>query len=179
MQLSQKKPLLRTMAKDNKIILGCVGATYGVRGWVKINSYTDPVTNILDYSEWFIEHQGQWRAISVEAAKPHGNGIIAKLAGIDDPETAKRYTNNPIGVDRTLLPKPLDNEYYWDDLIDLTVTNTVGATLGKVVEVRNTGANDILIIEGDKRHLVPFIDHVIQAVDLANQSIIVDWDEEF
>lgn len=165
--------------QDKKMILGCIGATYGVRGWVKINSYTDPLTNILNYRKWFVNHQGEWLPFIVESARPHGNSIVAKLVGIDDPDIAKQYTNNPIGIDRDLLPTPSADEYYWDDLVELTVTTSTGAILGKVVEVRNTGANDILIIQGDKRHLVPFIDHVIQTVDLNKKSIIVDWDYDF
>lgn len=170
---------MKSQTSEQKVVLGCVGAPYGVRGWVKINSYTDPLTNILNYSEWFLKHQNKWIPLTVESAKPHGHGIIAKLAGIEDPETAKQYTNELIAINRELLPQPLPNEYYWEDLIDLTVTTLSGITLGQVIEVRNTGANDILIIQGDKRHLVPFIDHVIQTVDLVNRSIIVDWDHDF
>lgn len=170
---------MKSQTSDRKIVLGCVGAPYGVRGWVKINSYTDPITNILNYPEWFLKHKNEWISLTVESAKPHGHSIIAKLAGIEDPETAKRYTNNLIGINRELLPAALPNEYYWDDLTGLTVTTLCGATLGQVIEVRNTGANDILIIQGDKRHLVPFIDHVIQTVDLNKRSILVDWDHDF
>ena len=156
-----------------------MGATYGVKGWVKINSYTDPISNILNYSSWFLNHQGEWVSVAVDEVKTHGNGLIAKLAGIDDPETAKQYTNDPIAVPHDLLPELPSDEYYWDDLVGLNVTTSSGVTLGQIIEVRNTGANDVLIIEGDKRHLVPFIDHVIQSVDLHKRAMIVDWDHDF
>ena len=163
-----------------KIIIGRLGKTYGVKGWLHLNSYTDPIDKILEYPEWQLEHQKEWKAFKIEDAKKHGAGIIIKLPGIENPETARLYTNDTIAIERITLPTPQENEYYWEDLIGLTVQNTQQITLGTVSEVQATGANEILIITNEKkRHLIPFIKHTIQAVDLPNKLITVDWDDAF
>lgn len=161
------------------VTLGRLGAPHGVRGWLKVHSFTDPITNILDYPIWQIQHAGQWQSFKVITARPHGKAIIAQLEGINDRDLAARYTNNLIAIDRSDLPDTEDDEYYWNDLIGLIVTNHEGIKLGKIVEMRDTGANDVMIIQGDKRHLVPFLKHVIQSVDLAAGTMVVDWDHDF
>ncbi len=164
---------------QNKVVIGCLGSVFGVRGQLKVHSYTDPITNILNYPVWQIQHQGQWQALPIEKVGLQGSLIIVKIKGVDDRDIAKMYTNDLIAIERSELPPTADNEYYWDDLIDMTVVTTTGVTLGSVIEMRDTGANDILIIKGERRHLVPFIDSVICSVDRDNKQITVDWDHEF
>ncbi len=169
------------MSTDSKrVIIGCLGAVHGVRGWLKIHSYTDPITNILEYPNWQIQHKNQWRPLDVEDSKINNNTILIKIRDINDRDIAKTYTNDLIAINREALPEPGENEYYWSDLIGLNVTNTAGIMLGKIVEMRDTGANDIIIIQGEKRrHLVPYLNHVIQSIDLDKQQMIVDWDDDF
>lgn len=168
-----------TLINQNKVVIGRLGAAFGVRGQLKVTSYTDPVTNILDYPNLYIQHQGDWMPLLVEQLKRQGDTIVIKMVGIDDRDIAKTYTNDLIGIDRDALPTTEDDEYYWSDLIGMTVTNTEQVELGTIIEMRDTGANDVMIIKGKKRHLVPFIDSVLQSVDRDKKHIIVDWDDDF
>lgn len=161
------------------VTLGRLGAPHGVRGWLKVHSFTNPITNILDYPIWQIQQAGQWQSFKVINAHPQGKAIVAQLDGINDRDQAALHTNNLICVDRNELPEADDDEYYWNDLIGLNVTNLEEKILGKIIEMRDTGANDIMIIKGEKRHLVPFIKHVIQSIDLTHGIMVVDWDYDF
>lgn len=166
--------------KQNKrVIIGCLGAAFGVQGYLKVNSYTTPKTNILDYPDWQVQHQGQWQPLPIERLKQQGDGIVLKIKGIDDRDIAKTYTNDLIAINRDELPDTSSDEFYWTDLEGLTVKTTTGETLGTIIEMRDTGANDVMIIKGEKRHLVPFIDGVLISVDLEQQLVIVDWDHDF
>lgn len=164
---------------NDLVILGRLGSPHGVRGWLKVNSFTNPTTNILEYPTWHIEHAGQWCLMSIVAARPQGNTLVVQLDGLTDRDQAALYTNDLIAVKRDELPATEDNEYYWNDLIGLTVTTTDDKTLGKIIELRETGANDVIVIEGERRHLIPFLKHVVLSVDLQNKQMRVDWDDDF
>ena len=174
-----QKTLMPTKQQSKKVIVGRLGAAFGVRGQLKVNSYTDPITNILDYPHWQVQHQGTWQPLPLESKKKQGNTIVIKMKGIDDRDIAKAYTNDLIGIEHTDLPPAPAGEYYWSDLEGCTVHNTEKVVLGTIVEMRDTGANDIMVIEGERRHLIPFIPDILQSVDLDQQLIIVDWDDDF
>jgi len=169
------------MAADNDLlVVGKVGKAYGIHGWVKLNSYTHPPENILDYQPWLIYEKKVWRKIEVEASKMQATGLLVKFAELSNPEAAKIFANCEIAVTRTQLPILESGEYYWRDLEGLTVVNTEGQTLGKVNHLLSTGANDVLVVKGDREHLIPFLlDHFVIKVDLTNKQITVDWDPEF
>lgn len=166
---------------DDTVIVGRIGKRYGVKGWVKLHSFTDPITNILNYQPWLIKDKNNnWREIATEAIKPHGEGIVAKFAEIDSPETAKAFVNIEIAVPRDQLPKLEQNEFYWHDLIGLNVVNQQNEHLGKVSQLLATGANDVLVVDGDKEYLIPFLfDKFILDVDQTKKQITVDWDTAF
>lgn len=164
----------------NKIIVGRVGATYGVKGWLKIHSFTEPRDNILDYIPWFIKKQGMWHLCEVIDASARTNNIVAQLKGCGDPDSAQLYVGADIAITRDHLPQLAENEYYWSDLEGLTVVNTDGIVLGKVEYLFATGSNDVMVINGEKRHLVPFLlDQYVVEVDLQNRRIQVVWDPDF
>jgi len=163
----------------DKIILGKLGAAYGVRGWLKVISYTQPIDNILNYPNWYLRHNDQWQTVNIENSKPHGNGIIVKIKGITDREHAQSYTNDEIAVDADTLPTLIADEHYWKDLIGMAVVNTEGVALGTVNDLLETGSNDVLIVKGDREHLIPYTKHVIQSIDTKNKTITVDWDPDF
>ena len=165
--------------QSKRVIIGCLGAVFGVRGYLKVNSYTTPATNILNYPNWQVQHQGQWLPLPIDQLKKQGDNIILKIKNIDDRDIAKTYTNDLLAIARDELPEPDDNEYYWSDLVGLTVKTLDGHTLGTIIEMRDTGANDVMIVEGEKRHLVPFIKNILIAVNLDEQTVIVDWDNDF
>ncbi|MBX3709765.1 MAG: ribosome maturation factor RimM [Gammaproteobacteria bacterium] len=165
-------------AETGHVIVGKVGATYGIHGWLKIHAYTEYAANILEYRPWYIKHENStWIAVEVDSGRMHGSSIIAKLAGVNTPEEARLFTGATIAVARSQLPQLKENEYYWSDLIGLTVINKNGEVLGTVIYLMETGSNDVLVIKGEKEHAIPYLlGTVIIKVDLAKQEIHVDWE---
>lgn len=162
----------------NPVIVGRISGLFGVHGWVKIHSYTDPREAILDYEDWLITNDEDWQPIKVREGKPHGKTIIASLDGIDDRDDAAQWIKATIGVDRSQLPDMADGKFYWLDLEGLTVMKCDGTVIGTVDYLLETGANDVLVVrKGDREVLIPFlVEQVIKDVDLADGVIRVDWD---
>lgn len=159
--------------------MGRIVAPYGIRGWVKIQPFTRQPQGLLDYPEWQVGREGQWQTRIVEIAKPHGNMVTAKLQGIDDRDQAAVLQGMQIAVSRDDFPEPGSGEYYWADLVGLEVVNEAGVALGRVTEVFETGANDVLMVAGERERLLPFIGPVIRQVDVAGGRITVDWDADY
>jgi 16S rRNA processing protein RimM len=165
---------------NDVVIVGKVGAPYGVKGWSKINSFTIPVENIIDYQPWLIGEEGNWREIAIVPARAHSNAVIARLPNSLDRDAAMNYTHTLIAVSRQKLPPLASDEYYWNDLIGMKVVDIHGKTLGTVTNMMEAGAIDVLIVSGEKVFAVPMrIDDVVKKVDLDNKTISVDWDPEF
>lgn len=164
--------------KDTTLItIGKIGSTYGIKGWLKVQSYTELGASILDYSPWYIPKDHNWTIIEIESGRPHNNGIIVKLHGVNTPEEARLFTGKEIAITRAQLPPLKENEYYWADLQGLTVINQHGDQLGKVSYLIETGANDVLVVKGEKEHAIPYLPgKVILKVDLEKQEIHVDWE---
>ncbi len=168
------------MTKQNKVIVGKFAAPLGVRGWIKLQSFTHPTENLLDYPDWYVQHQGQWQLLEITARKTHGNFLAVKIKGIDDRDEVHRFTNDLIGIEREQLPPPTSGEFYWHDLIGLTVENLDGEVLGKVTDVLSAGSNDVLQVETPtKKRLIPYTQHAIHKVEIKAGKLIVDWDADF
>lgn len=162
------------------IIIGKLAGVYGIKGWLKVISYTEPLENILNYKPLFIQQNNQWREVKLMQGKRHGKGLIVQLAGFETPESARILVGTEIAISRQQLPALAKGEYYWTDLEGLTVINQTNITLGKVTQVMATGANDVLVVQGEKRHLIPFLTaQTVVSVDLEKQIINVDWDADF
>src|SRR5690242_12648371 len=106
-------------ADTEYVVIGKIGATYGIKGWLKILSFTDPMTNISVYPTWYLENKDTWVSIKVEDCRKHAKGMIAKLEGQENPEQARLLTGKKIAVKRSDLPTLENDEYYWRDLIGL------------------------------------------------------------
>jgi 16S rRNA processing protein RimM len=160
------------------IIVGKIGAPYGVQGWLKIVSYTETIANIIQYDPWYLEDKGIWQQIKVTNARPHGKGVIAKLPGYDSPETARALTGKRIGIKREQLSTLAQHEYYWAELEGLTVIDQHGTTLGKIIYIIETGSNDVLVVKGDgKEHAIPYrLGETVTSIDLTRQVMQVNWD---
>ena len=160
------------------VTVGKIGSTYGVRGWLKIHSYTEISTDILNFSPWYLaDTQKQWHALNIEEGKVHGLGIIAKFTGVNTKEDARPFAGKIIAITRSQLPELKKHEYYWSDLEGLTVINKDGIILGKVVYLLATGSNDVLVVKGDSEFGIPYLPgSVIIQVNLAKQEILVDWE---
>ena len=159
------------------VVLGRIAGIFGVKGWVMVFSYTEPREAILDYENWLLKRGDAWQEITVEEGKRHGSSVIAKLANVGDRDAAAELIDFDIVVPREELPDTEEREYYWTDLEGLQVVDRNGRSLGRVAYVMATGANDVLVVEGDRECLIPFVmDRFILDVDLARGVISVDWE---
>ena len=158
-------------------MLGRIVGLFGVKGWIKVFSYTDPREAVLDYDRWFLKRGDAWQTIKVVEGKRHGKSVIARLKGFDDRDAATELIGQDIAIERDDMPNPEDGSYYWSDLEGLKVVHRDGTELGRVAYLLETGANDVLVTEGDKERLIPFVaEKVILDVDIAAGVITVDWE---
>ncbi len=176
---------LKNKTEENKgdrlIELGHVAGVLGLQGWLKIHSYTDPRDNILNYVSWNLVSPDQSSAEYVlEAGRTQGKTLVAKLNSVDDRDQAAVLVGQVITVQRRQLPAVTPGEYYWSDLEGLTVVNTAGAVFGTVKKLIATGANDVLVVQGDEERLIPFVpEQVIKSVELDEGRIIVAWESDY
>ncbi len=159
------------------VILGRITGIFGVRGWVKVFSYTEPREAVLDYGRWLLSKDGGWREAKLAEGKRHGKTVIARIEGVNDRDEAETLIGIDIGVPREELPEAEAGQYYWADLEGLEVVRRDGSRVGTVAELLETGANDVMVVRGEREILIPFVmDRVIVDVDLAEGVITVDWD---
>ena len=159
--------------------MGRIAAPFGVKGWVKLQPYSEDPGTLMDFESWRVGRGEQYRQFSVEAVQDHGNALVAKLVGIDDRDAAYALRGHEVSVERADLPPPEDNEFYWSDLVGLRAINREGVELGKVDSLMETGAHDVLVIKGTRTHLVPFVAAFVGKVDLAGGTVEVDWGEDW
>lgn len=175
---------------SEKVILGRISGVYGVKGWVKVFSYTDPMEAIVDYSPWFIRAENRktsdWTEVRLKSGKRHAKTVVAKLENCNDRDQAMAYVGTEIAIDLQQLEQLKDkNEYYWRDLIGLQVINQQDIALGTVKSLLETGANDVLVVVSEAHgenieRLIPWtMDIAIIKVDMAQGVITVDWDADF
>ena len=165
---------------DRLLVMGQVGAPYGVQGWVHVTPYTERQDGLLAYPVWNLQQRDSWRQARVLQGRLHGKGLVVQLEGCTDRDAASRLGGAEIGIRRSELPAAGRGEYYWHDLIGLDVITVTGTVLGKVDHLVETGANDVMVVHGEREHLVPYLTgQVIRSVDLAAGEIRVDWDPDF
>ena len=159
------------------VVMGKVVGAQGIQGWVKVQTFTEYLDSLLDYDTWYVGKEQAWHPLEVLEANVHGGKVlIAKLQGIVDRTEAGKYKGLLIAVPRAELPEQEEGEYYWSDLIGLTVENLAGEVFGTVDSLLETGANDVLVVKGEGgEKLIPFIASVIQQVSLKDKTIRVDW----
>ncbi|MBH04522.1 MAG: ribosome maturation factor RimM [Xanthomonadales bacterium] len=170
---------------ETPVVLGQVHGLFGVKGWIKVYSYTRPVEAILDYDRWWIGRADEARPFQVLAGRMQGKTLIAQLGDengqpLPDRDAAVALLDRDISVERDELPDLEAGEYYWVDLFGLSVVNTQGVALGTVTAMMETGANDVLVVSGERERLIPLVvDVVVVDVDFGAGQITVDWDADF
>lgn len=163
-----------------QITVGRIVGVHGVRGWVKLLSHTDPIDNLLRYRPWRVALDGNDLTLNPLEGRIQGKSLVARIEGIDDRDQAMRWIGADIRIDRSQLPPPKKGEVYWVDLEGLTVRTTEGVELGTVSHLFATAANDVMVVQGDRERLIPYIkDRFVKSVDLEGGGIVVDWDPEF
>ncbi len=174
-----------SVASDT-LIVGKIGAPYGVKGWVKINSFTQNAESIFDYEPWQLGTNQKLQNVQVDQWRFHGKALVAKLVNVDTREDADLIKNLDISIASSTLPE-LENDFYWKDLIGMQVVTEQGYEMGTVKELFETGSNDVMMVKakpndafGQKERLLPFIyDQVVLEVDKQGNTIKVDWDPAF
>ena len=180
---------MNTLTPVNKpIVIGQISGVFGVHGWVKVFSHTDPRNNILEYTPWLIKKKDGWHSVSFVKGRKQGKTIVAQLKGIDDPDKAHALIGCDIAIEESQLKQLAEGEFYWRELQGLKVINQEDTVLGNVSSMMATGANDVIVVKLDaniakakntKEILIPYIDSVVKNIDLDAGLIKVDWDEDF
>jgi len=164
---------------DESICVGHIIGIQGVKGWVKVFSDTSPRENILNYSPWKIETGEKIMNVAVNG-RLHGKNVIAQIDGVEDRDLAAELIGSKIYIEPGQLPKLTEGEYYWSDLIGMKVESLESEPLGTVETMMETGANDVMVLQGDRERLIPFvIDEIVREVDLVNKRVVVDWQPDY
>lgn len=174
---------------SNLVTVGVLVGAYGVQGWVKVKSHTEPEDNITRYSPWWLKTRYGVKQVEVDQTKARPQGLVVHIVGIDDRDQAAALNGVQVAVERDQLPALDDGEYYWHQLIGLAVVSEYEGkryALGKVDTLLETGANDVLVVKGDadsiddRERLIPYLPGgVVRSVDIAAETLWVEWDPEF
>jgi 16S rRNA processing protein RimM len=159
--------------------MGRIAAPFGIKGWVKVQTFSDDPGALLEFDSWRIGRGEQQRDYAVAESQDHSNTLVAKLEGVNDRDQAFALRGMEVSVPREALQAPAEGEFYWADLIGLVAVNRQGIELGRVDSLMETGAHDVLVVKGSKEHLIPFIAAFVGTVDIAAGKIEVDWGEDF
>lgn len=162
------------------IILGRISGLYGIKGWVRVYSHTEPRENILKYAPWRVRENGAWKIHQLDGGRRHGKGVVARLADIDNRDDAAALMGADIAVLRKQLGSTEPGEYFWSDLEGMEVVTTGGEPLGVIDHLFETGANDVMVVKGQRTRLIPFVEpECVVDVDLSARRVLVDWDADF
>lgn len=175
-------PASGCLSEVKRVPVGEISGAFGIQGWVRIRSYTDPKENILNYLPWELEHRGSRFQVTVLAGRRQGRAVVAAIEGIHTREEAEALRGAKISIDRSQLPELPPGEFYWIDLIGLEVVDLADHSLGQVIDLLETGANDVLIVRGPggKEILIPWLrERIIRELDFETGMIRVDWDPNY
>lgn len=180
-----------TTKPSNLITVGRITGVFGIKGWVKVSSSTEPAEQILNYAPWWLKTRHGVKAVEIEDYLLRPQGLVVHIKGIDDRNQAEELGRVDIAVEKELLPQLVEGEYYWHQLLGLRVVSQFNGQkyeFGCVDKILETGANDVLVVKSDeasleqnrKEHLIPWIPGMyIKEVKLAEGTIIVEWDPDF
>lgn len=162
------------------VVIGRFGRPHGIKGFVTVHSFTYPQDNILEYKTWYAFLGKQWQPITILEQELRINNLLVKIEGYSERESAAELTNIEIAIPGSQLAVLKPDEYYWHELIGMTVVNQQGQSFGKVQEIMATGSNDVLVVQGEKRYLIPYLpgEFVLQ-INKEQKQITVDWDLDF
>ncbi len=177
--------------------MGRISAPFGIKGWIRVQPFTETASSLTNYSTWWLGNADNWREIEVEQSQAQGADVVAKLAGCDDRDVAAGLKGQQVAIPREAFPLAGKGEFYWADLVGLSVKNTEGLDFGVVTSMIETGANDVMVVrqavqqvvqqsavDGEKvpeerERLIPFIADVVKRVDIAAGVIEVEWGADY
>ena len=160
-----------------------IAAPFGIKGWVKLQTYTEFADSLEEFATWFMQSGKGWEEVEVEEFSVNAKGVIAKLKGCDTRNDAELISKRDVAVPRDWLGESNDGEFLWIDLIGADVVNTLGEKLGRVETLMETGANDVLVVKSGEadggQRLIPFVDNVIVKVDRESKLLTVNWGKDY
>lgn len=169
-----------------RVELGRFGKVYGLKGWIRLNSYTSPADTICGYGTLAAKIGDKWTKLALEEFRRQGNSLVVHIKGYDDPETARLLTGKSIWIESSELPALPEGEFYWHQLLGLQVVSQHGENFGKVAELLETGANDVFVVEAtadsidQRQRLIPYLSgSVVQQVNLVDGWIRVNWEADY
>lgn len=162
------------------IVVGRFGRPHGLKGFITVHSFTNPRENLLQYDHWHAKIKNQWLPLKIMHVELNHKSILVQVDGYLEREQIASLTNVDIGIQQAQLAELPPEEIYWHELIGMHVITQEGTALGSVTEILPTGSNDVMVVQGDKRLLIPYLPgiHVIK-IDKVQRQIIVDWDPDF
>tara|TARA_B100000768_G_C11241073_1_gene359553 strand:- start:867 stop:1367 length:501 start_codon:yes stop_codon:yes gene_type:complete len=162
------------------VVMGKIVGSHGIKGWLKIQSFTEELKTLGKFSSWFLsKDEIEWKEFKVESCSVQGRTILSKIEYIADRNDADRLRGFLIGINKVNLPILKKGKYYWSDLIGLEVISQSGFNFGIIDSIMETGSNDVLVVKNDKETLIPYLNNVVLRIDLEKKNILVDWDENF
>ncbi len=175
--------------KSNLVNAGQITTVFGVKGWLKVHSHTDPVESLLDYPTWWLKTSHGVKEVEITEGRPHGPGLVVHIKGIDDRDKARELSKVTIAIERDQMPDLGDGEFYWHQLVGLKVYSDYEGQsffFGTVDKLLETGANDVLVVKAcdgsmdDSERLIPYVpEQFITDIDLDKEEIRIAWDPEF
>ena len=157
--------------------MGRIFGSWGVRGGIRVDPYTENPETLATYKKWLIGREGEWQEYTVLEARLHTTQVVAQLAGLDDRDAALKLKGSEVAVPRESLPEPEDGRFYWSDLVGLTVVNIEGEALGEVKEMFSNGAQDVIDVAGEVKRLIPWT--AVKSVDVKARRIEVEWQKDW
>jgi 16S rRNA processing protein RimM len=161
------------------VAMGRVIAPFGIKGWVRLRTWTETEDGLAGFPTWWLEHDGRWAPVELEDYEVHAKGVVAKLKGIDDRTAAQMLKGRDVGVPREALGEAGKGEIYWVDLVGYEVVNLEGVVLGKLEGRLDTVGNDVMMVKGEKDYLIPFVEAYVKEVSPASRTITVDWGRDY
>lgn len=168
------------------VVMARVGKPHGIKGWLRLESFTSPADNLLQYHEFSARSGGQYQRLTVDEYRLQSGKLVGHFSGYDAPETARELTGLELLVDSAELPALDADEFYWHQLQGLTVVNLEQQKFGRVARLLETGANDVLVVKpdsdsiDDRERLIPYLpDRVIRKIDLQSATVTVDWQADY
>ncbi len=168
------------MNEERRILLGRVLGAFGVRGEIKLQSFTNPPMALLKYQPWRLLHAGAESELSGASGRETAKGVVARFPGIEDRDAAEALRGAEVWVSRSRLPAPKPGEHYWVDLEGLAVVNREGVVLGTISHLFETAANDVIVVAGERERLIPYLPgQFVFDIDFEARKMVVDWDADF
>ena len=164
---------------EKKLLVGKINGFFGIKGWVKIFSYTEPRKNILSYQPWYIINNGNYEILEITDGREQSKTIVAHIKGIDNRDLSINLIGQDLYINQDQLPTLDDGKHYWYELDGFKVINQNQTNLGVVDYLVDTGSNNVIVTKGEKEHWIPYIEPFLLSIDKDNKEILVDWDEDF